>query len=117
MAFNEDLANRVREALAERTRFDEIKMFGGICFTVRGNMTLGVIKDDLMVRVGPDAHASSLKKPGARIMDFAKRPMVGFIYVDETGVKTKKALGGWADAALAFNATLPAKTAKKAKKR
>src|SRR5437867_1908552 len=109
MAYDEVLANRVREVLSERTRFDEIKMFGGICFMVNGNMTLGVVKDDLMVRVGPDAHAAALKKPGARIMDFAKRPMVGFIYVDASGMKTKKALGAWADSALAFNASLPPK--------
>ena len=116
MAYSEELADRVREVLDEQVPFSELKMFGGLCFTVNGNMTLGVVKDDLMVRVGADAHEQAMAKPGARPMDFAKKPMAGFVFVDASGTKTKAALRQWAKMALAFNETLPPKAAKPAKR-
>jgi len=109
MAYDEDLANRIREILGERVRATEIAMFGGLCFTVRGNMVVGVVRDDLMVRVGPEQHDAAIAKPGARLMDFTKRPMRGFLFVDPAGTKTKRALAWWIDRSLAYTETLPEK--------
>lgn len=117
MAYDELLANRIREVMGERARSAEIKMFGGLCFTVRGNMVVGVVGDELMVRVGPEQHDDAITKPGARVMDFTKKPMRGFLYVGAEGIKTKRALAGWIDRALAFNATLPEKKPKPRKPR
>lgn len=117
MAYDEELADRVREVLGSRARFEEIRMFGGLCFTVRGNMVAGVLKDDLMARVGPDAYESALRRPGARPMDFTKGPIRGFVFVAPDGVGTKRALAGWIDRALAYNATLPAKKAGRGRSR
>ena len=86
MAYDEALAERIRALLAGRDAVTERKMFGGIAFMVGGNMACGVIHDDLMVRVGPDAHDAALAEPHARPMDFAHRPMRGMVYVDPDGV-------------------------------
>ena len=80
MAYDEGLAQRVREVLAERSDLSERKMFGGLCFLVNGNMCCGVVRDELMVRVGPDAYDESLSLPHARKMDITGRPMKGFVY-------------------------------------
>ena len=82
------LAERIRGALRGRDGVTERKMFGGIAFMVGGNMAVGVIRDDLMVRVGPDAHDEALAQPHVRVMDFAHRPMKGMIYVAPDGVAT-----------------------------
>ena len=86
MAYDEKLAARIRKLIAGDERMTERKMFGGIAFMLNGNMFCGVIKDDLMVRVGPDAHEDALAKSYARPMDFANRPMKGMIYVSPEGV-------------------------------
>jgi len=112
MAYDEDLASRIRASLGARTTFDEIKMFGGLCFTVNGDMALGVVKDELMVRVGAPANAHALSKPGARPMEFTGKPMEGFVFVGGQGIGTKRALGAWTTIALTFNATLPPKAKK-----
>ncbi|MDH3625981.1 MAG: TfoX/Sxy family protein, partial [Myxococcales bacterium] len=70
MAYDEKLAGRVREVLARRRGVTEKKMFGGLSFLVNGHMCCGIVGDDLMVRVGPDAYEGALKKKGARPMDF-----------------------------------------------
>lgn len=115
MAYDEALAERVRDLVGPHADMGEIKMFGGLCFTVNGNMFAGIVGDDLMVRVGPEQHEAALRRPGARIMDFAKRPMVGFVYVDRTGTKTKASLEGWLKRALAYVESLPPKAPKKKK--
>ena len=114
MAYDEQLAIRVRRVLEARARAAGIgtaerKMFGGIAFMVRGHMCVGVTGDDLMVRVGPDAHAEALTLPYARPMDFTGRPMKGFIYVDAAGVAQDKSLATWVERSLAFVETLPPK--------
>ena len=73
MAYNEDLAHRVREALADRNGVTEKKMFGGLSFMMGGNMACGILKDDLVVRVGPDSHEKALANRHARPMDFTGR--------------------------------------------
>ena len=111
MAYSEALAGRVREMLGERPDLTERKMFGGIAFMLGGNMCLGVIRDDLMVRVGPEAHEEALRHPGARPMDFAGRPMKGMVFVDESGYGQRDGLSRWVDTAVGFAASLPSKEA------
>jgi TfoX/Sxy family transcriptional regulator of competence genes len=109
MAYDEALAERIRRALAGRDAVTERKMFGGIAFMLGGNMACGVIRDDLMVRVGPDAHDEAVAEPHVRPMDFAHRPMRGMVYVEPAGVRLDKDLARWVDAGAAMAASLPAK--------
>ncbi len=109
MAYDEGLAARIREALATTDDVTERKMFGGIAFMCSGNMAVGVIGNDAMVRVGPDAHDEALARPHARIMDFSNRPMRGFVYVEPAGVATDAALAEWVAAGVAFAESLPPK--------
>jgi len=109
MAFDERLADRVRRALADQRGVVEKKMFGGIAFMLRGNMCCGVLRDDLVVRVGPAAHEVELKRPHARVMDFTHKPMKGYLYVGPKGVAGTAALRSRLKPALAFVATLPRK--------
>ena len=109
MAYDEELAERVRRALAGRKGLSEKKMFGGIAYMLRGNMCCGIVKDQLMVRVGPERHAEALAQPHARPMDFTGRPMRGMVYVTPEGCRTDEALKRWVEQGLNFAATLPAK--------
>jgi len=107
MAFDETLALRVRAALSDERELLERKMFGGLCFMVRGHMCAGIVGEDLMLRVGPAAYEGLLKKPGARPMDFTGRPLTGLIYVAPTALRTDAALRVWLARAQAFVASLP----------
>ncbi len=102
MAYDEKLEGRIRATLAMRKDVEAKKMFGGITFMVAGRMACGIIKDDLMIRVDPARAEVLLRKPGARPMDFAKRPMAGFLYVAPAAVKTAAALKGWVGESLAY---------------
>ncbi len=108
MPYNEVLAERVRSSLGNRGDVTERKMFGGIAFMVRGNMCCGIVKDDLMLRVGPERHDEALEA-GARLMDFTGRPMKGMVFVDAGKCKTENALANWIRRGLDFVDTLPAK--------
>ncbi len=92
MAYNEELAARIRTSLEGRPGVIERKMFGGIAFMIHGNMCCGVINDDLMVRVGPDSHEASLALPHARPMDFTGRPRKGMVFVGPDGINDDGAL-------------------------
>jgi TfoX/Sxy family transcriptional regulator of competence genes len=107
MAYDEVLADRIRSVMAERDDVTEQKMFGGIAFLIGGRMAVGVIKQDLMVRVGPDAHADAVGMPHVRPMDFTGRPMRGFVYVAPAGVAGDPELRRWAGAGAAFAASQP----------
>jgi TfoX/Sxy family transcriptional regulator of competence genes len=96
MAYNEELANRVREQLSHEDALSEREMFGGIAFLLAGNMSVGISGDDLIVRVGPDAGEDALGQPHARPFDM-------------TGVKTERQLAAWVGRAGAFARTLPPK--------
>lgn len=109
MAYDEGLAERVREILDGRTDVSEKAMFGGIAFMVRGHMCLGIVRDDLMVRVGPEAYEELLRQPHARRMDFTGRPMKGFVYVASAGLEMDSALQRWVGYGLRYAASLPAK--------
>ncbi|MEO0326290.1 MAG: TfoX/Sxy family protein [Myxococcota bacterium] len=107
MAFDEGLAQRIRELRGERV--SEKKMFGGLCFLDRGNMAFGIVRDELMVRVGKDAYAACLQEPHAREMDFTGRALKGMVYVAPEGFSEDEDLVGWLDRGLAFTETLPGK--------
>ena len=109
MAYNDGLADRVRGLLGEHPLLREQKMFGGIAFMVAGNMSVGVVGDDLMVRVGPPAYEEALALPNAREMDFTGRPMRGFVFVDAAGIATRGGLEQWVDRGVTFAESLPAK--------
>jgi TfoX N-terminal domain len=113
VAFDEALAGRTRAALAAAGRpgTAEKKMFGGLAFLIGGNMCCGVMGDDLLVRVGPEAGPNALAEPATRPFEMGqRRPSAGFILVGPDGTATDGALAAWVDRALAFVVTLPAKT-------
>jgi TfoX/Sxy family transcriptional regulator of competence genes len=102
VAYDEALAARIRQALRPRVAFTEKEMFGGLAFLLDGKMFCGIVKDDLMVRVGPERYAEALAKPHARPMDFTGRPMKGYVFVAAAGCRTGRAVAAWVDRALAF---------------
>jgi TfoX/Sxy family transcriptional regulator of competence genes len=114
MAYDENLAARMREALQDAPKVIEKNMFGGVCFMVNDKMCMGVVKDEMMCRIDPEKEAEALEKPGCRPMDFTGRPMKGYVYVSYEGMKTKKLMQYWVDLCLDFNAR--AKSSKKKKK-
>ncbi len=115
MAYDEQLAARVEEALAGRTALTTQKMFGGIAFMLGGNMAVGVMgRGGLMVRVPEADHAKVLEEPGVGPMDFTGKPMRGFVVVDEERVAGDEALAEWVDIGADFAASMPPKK-KKAK--
>jgi len=113
MSYDEELAMRVRRALAGQRRVEEKKMMGGLTFMVNGKMCVGILNDDLMARIDPAVHDEALQKKGCREMDFTGRPMKGFVFVGPDG--TTNDLGYWIKLALDFNAR--AKASKKPKKK
>jgi len=109
MAYDEDLADRVLALLADIDAVAELRMFGGWCATVAGNMAIGVLGDDLIVRVGPKAYEDALAEPGVREFDFSGRPMAGWVFVDGAAVRDAEALDPWVDQGVRFAQSLPAK--------
>ncbi len=110
MAYDEDLANRVREQLADESGITEKKMFGGLAFLLHGNMSVGLSSGgDLMVRVGAEATDAALSRPHTRLFDMTGRPMKGWILVAPEGVKTKRELGAWVQRGLGYARSLPPK--------
>ena len=109
MAFDETLANRIRQALSSHGDFDERRMFGGLAFMVRGHMCCGIVGNDLMVRVGPEQYQEALAAPHARPMDFTGRPLQGMVYVAPPGLRTQPMLTRWVGRAMAFVESLPAR--------
>ena len=107
MAYDEGLAQRIREALEDRPDISEKKMFGGLAFLLGGHMCVGVVGNELMVRVGPDAHDEALGQPHARKMDFTGRPMKGFVYVACEGVESDADLRRWVARGVRFAASIP----------
>ena len=103
MAYSEELAERIRKTFAKTPRVEEKKMMGGLTFMVNGKMCVGVHKEDLMVRLDPEIHDEAIKRKGARTMDFTKKPMRGFIFVNPKGTKSPKDLQYWLDLGLKFN--------------
>ena len=108
MAYDEELADLVRMELGGEPDLSERKMFGGVGLMVSGNLAVGVNGNELMVRVGPDAHDEAVAMEGVRIFDGGARPMRGWVLLDPEVVGDAR-LTGWIERGRAFAASLPAK--------
>src|SRR4051812_19083112 len=109
MAYSESLAQRVRRRLARRKNVEERRMFGSLCFLLNGNLLVGVWKDSLIVRLGPDARGDALREPHVRVFDITGRPMKGWVLVAPEGVADDGQLRGWIERAVQFVGKLPPK--------
>lgn len=103
MAYDEKLADRIRERLVDLPALEEKEMMGGLTFMVNGKMCVGIIKDELMCRIDPNLHEEVVEKTGCRTMDFTKRPMRGYILIEDIGMRTQKEFDYWINLALEFN--------------
>jgi TfoX N-terminal domain len=109
MAYSEDLAARLRRRLARRAGVAERRMFGGVGFLLNGHLLVGVWKDSLVARLGPDEGEAALREPHVRPFDVTGRPMRGWVLVHPPGIGDDALLAGWVGRAWAFVGTLPAK--------
>lgn len=109
MAYDEGLAQRIRETLEELPGLDEKKMFGGLSFLVFGNMACGVIGDDLIVRVGPHGYEEAMEEEHTREFDFTGRAMSGWVVVAPEGFSEDDDLERWVLRGVSFASTLPRK--------
>jgi hypothetical protein len=109
MAYDEALALRVRTFLNDQTALVEKRMFGGLAFMLHGHMCCGIVRDELMVRVGPDHYLAALSAPHARELDFTGRPMRGMVIVATAGLTTDHDLAAWVQRGVSFVHSLPAK--------
>ena len=113
MAYDELLEQRIRRFFTGKgTKHEAKRMMGGLCFMVNGKMRVGVEKNRLMARIGPEAHEDALTRKGCRPMDFTGRPMRGFVFIEPQGLASEKELAFWLELALAYNPTAR-KSAKK----
>ena len=111
MALGEDLAARMRAVLAGAGAVREVRIFGGLCFMLNGNMVAGTSKRGLLVRVGTDRQPDALRRPDAKPMEMAGRLMQGYVFVDPTP-QDERVLRDWLELAVAFVKTLPPKPPK-----
>src|SRR4051812_35127223 len=110
MAYDEDLANRIRELLADQPGVTEKKMFGGLAFLIGGNMAVSASgQGGLMVRVDPGSTDELLSKPHAAPFEMRGRSMAGWLRVDDEGVRTKRQLEPWVKRGVAYARSLPTK--------
>ena len=109
MAYDEQLAERVRDLIALREGLTERRMFGGIGFMLDGNMACGVIGEELIVRMSPEDAERALAEQHVRPFDFTGRPMNGWVFVASEGVESDEDLAAWVDDGADFAASLPAK--------
>lgn len=110
MAYDEDLANRIRELLGPVGGIDEKRMFGGLAFLVNGNMSVAASRDSgLMVRIAPDDTDKLLGRQHVELMSMGGRQMRGWLRVAPEGLKTKRQLQNWVDRGVGYASTLPAK--------
>ncbi|MBN8432072.1 MULTISPECIES: TfoX/Sxy family protein [Microbulbifer] len=107
MAYDEKLAEKVRELLTPSDGLSEKQMFGGLAFMLNGNMACGVIGEELMVRVGPDNYQAALGERYTRPMDYTGRPLKGMVYVEEDAIAED--LDGWVNRGAEFAGSLPPK--------
>ncbi len=109
MVYDEELAERIRDLLADQPNLDEKKMFGGIAFLLSGNMAVGVSGNDLMVRIGPDEHDVALTEPGVEEFSKTGRPMKGWILATSGIIESDTGLASWVGRGVTFASTLPPK--------
>ena len=116
VAYDQGLAERVRERLQGTDGVVELRMFGGWGITLHGNMAVGVMDRALIVRVGPDAFEAALTRPGVRPFDFTGRAMTGWVYVSGDAVANGRSLGAWVARGVKFAQSLPPKSSTKRSK-
>jgi hypothetical protein len=122
MAYSEELAHRISRMLTDKTSYIEKQMFGGVAFMVNDKMCVGISRDKhsgvdrLMARVGPGFHHEALKRPGVREMDFAGRPMTGFVFIHPEGYQSDADLLFWIEKTLEYNSAAPEKPPHKRQK-
>ena len=109
MAYSRDLADEIRNQIGDHPGLTEKEMFGGIAFLIGGNMAVGVTGDELMVRVGKDAHDETVGLPGARVFDLSSRPMKGWLVIGAEGISTRDDLEAWIERGVRFAESLPPK--------
>ncbi|SRR6266851_158778 len=109
MAFSESLAARIRQGMARRKNVEEKMMFGGVGFLLNGNMLVGVWKDALIVRLGPDGYEDALLEPHVKEFDITGKPMKNWILVEPKGVVEDERLKDWIQRAVKFVGKLPPK--------
>jgi TfoX/Sxy family transcriptional regulator of competence genes len=114
MPYDEKLAGRVRRLLEGRNGVSEKRMFGGLAFMLGDRMCCGVLNQDLVARIGPEAYESALDKPHVRPMDFTGRPIKGYVYVGPQATRSHGALKAWVDRSITFSSSLPKKKPRKA---
>ncbi len=107
MAFDEGLAQRVREAVGPLAAVTERRMFGGLAFLLDGRMFVGVSGSKLMARVGAERYRDTLGLPHVREMDFTGRPMKGYVYIDPPGLTEDRELAAWVSWCAGHVAGLP----------
>jgi TfoX/Sxy family transcriptional regulator of competence genes len=112
MAYDQVLADKVRERLSSLDNLEEKEMMGGLVFMYNGKMCIGIIKDEMMCRIDPGIHEAAVERRGCRTMDFTKHPMKGYVMIDETGMHSHEDFNYWIELALDFN-----KKAKASKKK
>jgi TfoX/Sxy family transcriptional regulator of competence genes len=109
VAYDEELADRVRDLVSAHGEVSERKMFGGIAFMVGGNMAVGVLGDDLIVRLDRAEAEKALTEEGVREFDFTGRPAKGMVYVSPERTADDGSLAGWVEAGVGYAASLPTK--------
>jgi TfoX/Sxy family transcriptional regulator of competence genes len=110
MAYDEDLANRIRELIAGEAGVTEQKMFGGLAFLIGGNMAVAASgQGGLMLRVDPNETEKLVAKPHARRFEMRGRQMGGWLRIDDDGVRTKRQLEPWVKRGVAYARSLPPK--------
>ena len=109
MAYNHEIADDIRGLIGSHPGLTEKEMFGGIAFMIDGNMAVGVSGDELMVRVGKDAHDEMMALPGATTFDKSARPMRGWLNVTSEGFQTEDEFKTWIDRGVSFAESLPKK--------
>ena len=110
VAYDEDLANRIRELIAGDPDVTEKKMFGGLAFLVGGNMSVAAIRQGgLMVRVDPQDTDALVAKPHAQPFEMRRRELQGWLRVDAEGLRTKRQLDPWVRRGVAYARALPPK--------
>lgn len=104
MPYDEYLQERIERNLNERSlSYEAKKMLGGVCYMVDDKMCFGIVKNDLMARVGETQYENLLKRDGVRPMDFTKRPMKGYLFVSPEAIDHEDDLDFWIERCLEFN--------------
>ena len=104
MAYDNFLAERISNYFSsKKLKTEEKKMMGGLCYMLNDKMCVGIVKNELMARIGPENYEESLKRPGCKEMTFTGRPMNGYVFIDPEFLDSEADLNHWLDLSVAFN--------------